>query len=248
MNEKRVLFWNVVQDICRRNIFGTIRNTRYVCCRSHLSYDILVNWFAGIRFQIIKRYKLLYLLRQHLSCAKLSIDESKTNVCFSYNGKSNQIYLQIITFIVLFAASVTSPGLQLSHMSIMMSQITVRSSVQLFDQAYIKENIKAPRHWPFVEGIHRSPVDSPHKVPVKRKIFLCHDVIMQGRYFAIKKHLLWNRLIERDKRTVGDCTCVVSHERPVVSFHRRLDCLFTLTSTKTSKFRINGQLRGTKDQ
>ena len=24
-------------------------------------------------------------------------------------------------------------------------------------------NIKAPRYWPFVQGIHRSPVNSPHK-------------------------------------------------------------------------------------
>ena len=27
----------------------------------------------------------------------------------------------------------------------------------------IKINIKAPRYWPFVRGIHRSPVNSPHK-------------------------------------------------------------------------------------
>ena len=41
-----------------------------------------------------------------------------------------------------------------------------------------QRNIKALRHWPFVRGIHRSPVDSPHKWPVTRKMFPLDDVIM----------------------------------------------------------------------
>ena len=43
-------------------------------------------------------------------------------------------------------------------------------------QTQIKENIKAPRHWPFVRGIHWWPVNSPHKVT--RKLFPFDDVIM----------------------------------------------------------------------
>ena len=42
---------------------------------------------------------------------------------------------------------------------------------QPFFQAQIKENIKAPRHWPSVRGIHRWPVNSPHKGSVTRKCF-----------------------------------------------------------------------------
>ena len=34
-----------------------------------------------------------------------------------------------------------------------------------------KKTLKAPRNWLFVRGIHRWPVDSPHKVPVTRKMF-----------------------------------------------------------------------------
>ena len=49
---------------------------------------------------------------------------------------------------------------------------------QPFIQAQIKKNIKVPRHWPFVWRIHRSPVKSPHKWPVTRKMFPFHDVIM----------------------------------------------------------------------
>ena len=47
-----------------------------------------------------------------------------------------------------------------------------------FIQAQIKENVKAPRHWSFVRGIHRWPVNSPHKGPVTRKMFPFDDVIM----------------------------------------------------------------------
>ena len=42
----------------------------------------------------------------------------------------------------------------------------------------IKVNIKAPRHWPLCLGIHRGPVNSPHKWPVTRKMFPFDDVIM----------------------------------------------------------------------
>ena len=48
---------------------------------------------------------------------------------------------------------------------------------QPFIQTQIKENIKAPRHWP-LWGIHRGPVNSPHKWTVTRKMFPFHDVIM----------------------------------------------------------------------
>ena len=45
-------------------------------------------------------------------------------------------------------------------------------------KAQIKENIKALRHWPFVQEIHRGPVNSPHKGPVTRKMSPFDDVII----------------------------------------------------------------------
>ena len=72
-----------------------------------------------------------------------------------------------------------------------------------FVQVLIKENIKAPRYWPFVQGIHRSPGNSltkasdasltplafvrgihrwpgnsSHKGPVTQKMFPFDDIIM----------------------------------------------------------------------
>ena len=42
----------------------------------------------------------------------------------------------------------------------------------------IIEDIKAPRHWPFVRGTYPWPMDSAHKGPVARKMFPFDDVIM----------------------------------------------------------------------
>ena len=49
---------------------------------------------------------------------------------------------------------------------------------QPFIQAQMKENIKALCHWPFVWGIHRSPVNSPQEGSVTRKKFPFDDVMM----------------------------------------------------------------------
>ena len=53
-----------------------------------------------------------------------------------------------------------------------------RLFTQSFIKAQIKESTKAPRHWPFVRGIHRWLVNSPHKEPVTRKMCPFDDVIM----------------------------------------------------------------------
>ena len=42
---------------------------------------------------------------------------------------------------------------------------------QAFVQAQINENIKAPRHWPFLRGIHHWPVDSLTKGQLRGKCF-----------------------------------------------------------------------------
>ena len=67
---------------------------------------------------------------------------------------------------------------------------------QPFIQTQIKDNIKAPRHRAFVWGIHRGPVNSPHKWPVTRKMFPFDDVIMEfpaQRASNAKKAFIWWR-------------------------------------------------------
>ena len=47
-----------------------------------------------------------------------------------------------------------------------------------------KVNIKASHYWSFARGIHRWPVDSPHKGPAIGKAFLFYDVIMMVSRWA----------------------------------------------------------------
>ena len=57
-------------------------------------------------------------------------------------------------------------------------------AAQLFVQKLVwvntKDNVKAPHSWLFVRGIHRWPVDSPHKGPAMWKVFPCHFIFMQS--------------------------------------------------------------------
>ena len=56
-----------------------------------------------------------------------------------------------------------------------------------------------PRYWPFVRGIHRSPVNSPHKVPVTRSFDVYFDLRPDKRlskqswgwWFETLSHSLW---------------------------------------------------------
>ena len=61
-----------------------------------------------------------------------------------------------------------------------------RLFTQPFVQTQIKETIKAPRHWPFVWGIHRWSVNSPHKGPVMWKMFPFDDVFMVFSHLVLK--------------------------------------------------------------
>ena len=65
-------------------------------------------------------------------------------------------------------------------MSVIASQITSNSTIHLTNCSRQDQRIiKAPRYWSFVwRGIHRWPVNSPHKGPVTRKMFPFIGVIM----------------------------------------------------------------------
>ena len=64
-------------------------------------------------------------------------------------------------------------------MGAMASQITSLTTVYSpIYQTQIKENMKAPS-LAFVRGIHRGPVNSPHKWPVTRKMFHFDASIMR---------------------------------------------------------------------
>ena len=88
---------------------------------------------------------------------------------------------------------------------------------QVFNSLFrlTKRNIKCPRYCPFVGGIHRRPVDSPHKGTVRRKILPFDDVIMQK----------WNRSIHRETRSY---VVPIPTENKRSCFHPRVDVAFLL--------------------
>ena len=55
---------------------------------------------------------------------------------------------------------------------------------RLFTQPFIKENIKAPRHWPF-EGASGWQEKSPNNRSVTQKMFLFDDIIMNKRILQV---------------------------------------------------------------
>ena len=66
------------------------------------------------------------------------------------------------------------------------TSLTIVSST-VYSEAYERKH-KSSASLDFVRGIHRGPVNSPHKWPVTRKMFPFDDVILDG--FHCKQQLL----------------------------------------------------------
>ena len=65
-----------------------------------------------------------------------------------------------------------------------------RLFVQQLVHADVRENTKAPHDWLFVKGIHRWPVDSPHKWPVMRKSF---STALSHHWYILGQQCITNR-------------------------------------------------------
>ena len=86
-----------------------------------------------------------------------------------------------------------------------------------------------PRYWPFVRGIHRWQVDSPHKKPVTRSLDIFFDLRLNKwlnkqrgrRWFERVSHSLWRHcddFVSRDRFLHGFrpglAECTRHHDRP----------------------------------
>ena len=92
-------------------------------------------------------------------------------------------------------------------MSAMASQVTGVSIVYSTASSGIGQiKHQTLRHWPFVRGIHRWPVNFPHKGPVTRKMFPLNNVIMNtvrvllvrwdhNQGFSLSRHEKWYKYI-----------------------------------------------------
>ena len=69
----------------------------------------------------------------------------------------------------------------------------------------------------FVRGIHRSPVNSPHKGPVTRKMFPFDDVIMITLIDA-----LWCIYVSANGIFIGSCNGLSPGRRNAIIWHNEL--------------------------
>ena len=79
-------------------------------------------------------------------------------------------------------------------MSEMASQITSVSIVcSTVDSGLDQRKHQSSTPLAFVQGIHRWPVNSPHKGPVTRKMFPFDDVIMKKKTISI--NMFWGHFV-----------------------------------------------------
>ena len=112
-----------------------------------------------------------------------------------------------------------------------------------------------PRNWPFVRGIHRSPVNSPHKGQWRGALMftlICvwiNDWVNNREAGDLRRYrahcdvivMIWQQHA-RITPYHTECITVTTHGHHGVSNYQQIDCLFNsllkLASKKTSKPRI----------
>ena len=78
-----------------------------------------------------------------------------------------------------------------------------------------------PRYWPFVWGIHRSPVNVPHKGPITQSFHVVFDLRLNKRLskqlrrrcFGMPYRLLWRQCNERYRLWWHVSKCIVPHTK-----------------------------------
>ena len=89
-------------------------------------------------------------------------------------------------------------------MSVMTSQITSLTIIYSTVYSYADQRKhQSSASLAFVRGVHRLPVNSPHKGPVTRKVLPFNDVIINSRYLTY--HCFYNPV---DRRSV--CSALLS--------------------------------------
>ena len=73
----------------------------------------------------------------------------------------------------------------------------------------------------FVRGIHRGPVNSPHKWPVTRKMFPFDDVIMLIQCDAVTTRPIFSSILTTDTLWTPDCT-LTNHKVENIYFSRMI--------------------------
>ena len=80
----------------------------------------------------------------------------------------------------------------------------------------------------FVRGIHRGPVNSPHKWPITRKMFPFDDVIMNGDFRISQTYVSWVFKRPTTTKLWSKCICDIGQQNvdPSCGFERKMIMLF----------------------
>ena len=93
-----------------------------------------------------------------------------------------------------------------------------------------------PRYWPFVQGIHRSPVNSPHKGQWRGALIFCVSARINGCVNNREAGDL------RRHRAHYDVTVMICHENPRKSFEYRCVIFSSFTLLYASPVAPSGNL------
>ena len=112
---------------------------------------------------------------------------------FLFNcSKGSYLFVPLVNPPIIYRTQIFSMCLWSSQwhpMSVMTSLITGNSTVCSITCSGIHQRKhQSLCHWPYVRGIHKSLVDSPHKWPVTWKVFPRHVIIMCDEFLNVMVH------------------------------------------------------------
>ena len=132
-------------------------------------------------FSIFIRYLFVILLRPNIVKQSVSITCNRTDILFTLIALKLKAECITDIFVKQMLSNHYSDVI-VSTMTPQITSLTVVYSIVYSDADQRKH--QSPVSLAFVRGIHRSPMNSPHKGPVTRKMFPFDDVIMSQLNFS----------------------------------------------------------------
>ena len=145
----------------------------HVCMkRVAVSYQFHRKVFPMVQYTITQHFFFFQIMTWHRTGYKLLSEPmmaSFASDCIPHSAQWDPSGRHMVRLLWVRSLNYILP--LLSSTCMLYNDRLYRNTVftQLFIQAQIKENIKAPRRWPLCGGIHRRPVNSMNKWPVTWK-------------------------------------------------------------------------------
>ena len=119
------------------------------------------------------------------------------NVMSTTKYELQEWYINIHVRYVVPCSQYTSKHCSDAIMGAMVSQITSLTSVYstVYSDADQRKH-QSSASLAFVRGIHRGPLNSPYKWPVRRKMFPFDDVIMKNRDWSLQMSTSWQVFLD----------------------------------------------------